>query len=304
MSKWIKILAVICIVIITGLVAFWYLGRGIIEDQLKAEILVVSESKGVSLSIGELQLESLYPLKLNFSNIQLKIASFIVKEIKSVGLDIQLKEPFWSSINSLKVKLFVDGALMEYSLKGEGKEKEKPNTGVAGEPAPLSIPIELEMAVSTSSLKVFDELKASVLSLDKINLGFQQEVLFAGTSPMKFDLKSILKTKAGGVNYKIPLSVASQETFFSNETISAKNVNVSFSGITMLFKEGVSNFKKNTHEWSTQFAMDDLGNLPQLPDFLPDGKWSGSIKGQVQFRKSGDYPPYIGVSIVTSPISG
>lgn len=301
-----KYLLIFASVLILSSVGFWYLGRSVIEDHLKKELRESFKLGDQKLEIKKLKINSLYPLKVQLSGVSVTSSAPQQVSFERIDLLAKMQKPFWEAKgNGVDLNLHIDGAQLEVPIEQPWPVlKAKTSKNLKKMNSLLALPVSLKAFIKSSQFHLQDSKRETIAKFDNIHLGLEQKLLLVETSPIVLDSKTDFRAKWGGVDYKIPLTLSSKEVFFHKEVLSAKNVNMSFSGLNMMFKEGFSNFGKNEHEWSTHFEIADLGKLPTLPDFLPAGQWEGSLKGQLQLRKSGGAPPFVSVSLVTSPVKG
>jgi hypothetical protein len=310
MAKFFKYTLGSLLVLIIGLVGFWFLGRSYLEAQLKERVVNIAKQNTKDFKLLGVKINGFYPFKVSLSELQFKVSGIDNLHLKKMNAEINLLYPPWVSKNKLKLKIQVEGLaldipLPEVSPQNLEKPKDSKNATVFELPKlPLPFPLELQAFINDSKITIWNQDKTPNIEIDNLNFGFEQTEVLNPLKPIKIDFKADFKTKWGGVDYKIPMQISTSEALFNGESVSAKNVNLNVSGLNLMFKEGNSNFVKNTHEWNTQFEIPDLSKLPTLPDFLPTGKWFGAINGKVQFRKTGEYPPYIGVSFSTSQLKG
>ena len=260
--------------ILIGLVAFWYLGRGFIENSIKEDFLKATASQFDTVTLQSLELNSLFPIEVSLKNLVLKKDNLTLDENSEIKVQLMYFDHLLSFFNKpLMVKLQVNNA--NFSMLTQAKDSTTPpavsSPATALSSNILPFPLGLEASIQNSSFTTFEMLVVdekpvtkTQLQISDINMQFKQDLLMAKRIPIFFDLNANVSKEWAGVKYRIPLLVSTQEGYFSESVLSAKNVNVSFSGINMAFKEGVSDFVKQSHEWSTSFAMPDLSKMPSF----------------------------------------
>ncbi|MCB9026478.1 MAG: hypothetical protein H6625_09195 [Bdellovibrionaceae bacterium] len=319
MGKVFKNICITLLVFALGLGAFWYLGRGFIENHIKEKIIANSSPYLQGFALNKVKLYSIFPFQMKLDGIQFQYAGLEVTEISSINILAELKNALWDRNNNLNVKMEVDSVQIQKELSLAAfmsKDKVEGVAATTAEPSgskltPLFLPllalpwpIHLDFFLNSGSFKILGPDKRSLLELSAIQLSGKQAPFLDTKAPVLFNVKTQLQSDWLGLSYKLPIQISTSESYFVDHKISAKKLDFSVSGINMTFNEGYSDFSKNEHYWDTQIDIKDLSQLPSLPDFLPAGQWKGAIQGKVQLKKVGVEPLFVDVALSSTPIQG
>ena len=322
MAKLIKIFGILFLVFVISVVAFWYLGRGYIEDSLKDKVMVTASPAFTDFSLSKVKISSPYPFQFQLQDVQFKISGVQV-ELPNVNVRAQLnKAPWVISGNNVNVKLQVESfelrkvlSLEDLGVTSANSGDQKAVTAIAPpaqapKAAPttttfiLPWPVHVDFFLSSGFFKLLGPDNKVLFEFSALEVNGRQAPLLDAKAPISFQLKTKFQSDWLGLSYKIPIQASTQESYLVAQKFSAKNLDFSVSGLNMTFQQGHSDWRVGVHDWDTQFEIKDLSQLPNLPDFLPPGKWQGSLQGKLQFKKQGTQPIAIIASLKTSPVEG
>lgn len=88
MGKALKYFGILILLVIVGLVAIWYLARGIIEDSLKTELTATVQTHITDFDMQNLKLHSLFPISFEFQQVQFSWGGVFFKQIPSLHFQI------------------------------------------------------------------------------------------------------------------------------------------------------------------------------------------------------------------------
>lgn len=189
-------------------------------------------------------------------------------------------------VRRVQLKIALDNSELLFVQPAPEQAKSKAAIDTAkpsANPLDLSLPLQAEMdvVVRNSRIRILGpEKKSTIADMQVSGLTFHG---FDVRGPWEMSMESYVGTHLAGSDFQFPLQVQTELSREQNVIKTQKTV-VNVAGLIAVIA-GQTDLVQGSHDWTIAAKIPQLEKLRAPPQFLPPGKWTGSISAQVRAQK-------------------